>query len=60
MNPVYIRVLLYFVAPLLGMAPGITHDPVAGTLLIHIETAAMGLAAAGVATAAVFARWGKK
>ena len=60
MNPVYIRVLLYFIAPLMGMLPGVTYDAAAQIITIDLETAAVGVAGAGVAVAAIFAKWGKK
>jgi len=60
MNPVYIRIALYFIAPLLGMLPGVTFDHEAGTLLIHVETAMIGIAGAGVVAAGVAARWARK
>ena len=60
MNPVYIRIALYFVAPLLGMVPGITHDPGAGTLTIDIETALIGIATSGAVAAGIAAKWAKK
>lgn len=59
MNAVYIRLALYFIAPLLGMLPGVTFDG-AHLITIDLETAAVGLSAAAVAVGAVFARWGVK
>lgn len=59
MNPVYIRMAFYALAPLLATAPGITYDGDAGTLLVDLETAAIGLAAAFAAVAGVFRKWGK-
>lgn len=60
MNPVYIRVALYFIAPLAGMLPGVTYDAAAQQIVIDLEAAAMGLAASALFTGAVFAKWGKK
>lgn len=60
MNPVYIRVLFYFLAPILGMLPGVTYDAAAQQLIIDLEAAAVSLAGSGLAAAAVFAIWGKK
>ena len=60
MNPVYIRIALYFVAPLLGMLPGVTYAQEAGQIIIDIEAAAIGLAGSAVLTGAIFAKWGKK
>lgn len=59
MNPVYIRLVLYFIAPLIGTLPGVTFDG-AHLITIDLDTAAIGLAGAGVAVGAVFARWGVK
>lgn len=60
MNPVYIRVALYFIAPILGTLPGVTYDSALHLITIDLETAAIGLAGAGVAVGAVFAKWGIK
>ena len=60
MNPVYFRVLVYFLAPLVALLPGVVYDGNAQTVTIDLEVAAMGLAAAGAAVAAMFAKWGKK
>ncbi|MGR3525049.1 MAG: hypothetical protein ACU0CT_03505 [Paracoccaceae bacterium] len=60
MNAVYVRMVFYFLAPLLSMVPGITYDSIAQTILIDIETAAMGIAGSAVLTGAVFAKWGAK
>lgn len=60
MNPTYWRVLLYFVAPLLGMVPGVTYDAGAQQIIIDLNVAAVGLAGAAVFAGGVFAKWGKK
>jgi len=60
MNPVYIRLVLYFVAPILGTLPGVTYDAAAQVIQISLETAAVGLAGSALFTGAVFARWGKR
>ena len=60
MNPVYVRVLFYFIAPLVGMLPGVTYAADAQQIIIDIETAAVGLAGSAVLTGAVFGKWGKK
>lgn len=60
MNPVYIRVLFYFIAPLLGMLPGVTYAADAQQIIIDLETAAVGLAGSALLTGAVFGTWGKK
>lgn len=59
MNPVYIRMILYFIAPLMAMLPGVTYDAAAQTVVLQIDTIAMGLAGSGVFVAGVFAKWGK-
>lgn len=59
MNSVYIRVAFFFVAPLLGMLPGVDYD--GGKLItIDIEVASVGLGLALAAVSGVFAKWGKK
>jgi hypothetical protein len=60
MNPVYIRVALYFIAPVLGLLPGVTFDAAAGLLTIDLETAAIGLAGSALFAAGVFGKWGKR
>lgn len=60
MNPVYVRVLFYFIAPLVGMLPGVTYAADTQQIIIDIEVAAMGLAGSALLTGAVFGKWGKK
>jgi hypothetical protein len=60
MNTVYIRMVLYFIAPLVGMLPGFTYASEAGQIIIDLDAAALGLAGSALFTGAVFARWGKK
>lgn len=60
MNPVYIRVALYFLAPLLGMLPGVTYATDTAQIIIDIEAAAVGLAGSAILTGGIFAKWGKK
>lgn len=60
MNPVYIRLVLYFVAPILGTLPGVSYDAAAQVIQISLETAAVGLAGSALFTGAVFAKWGKR
>ena len=60
MNPVYIRVILYFLAPVLAMLPGVEYDAATQTVILQLDTIAVGLAGAGVVAAGVFAKWGKK
>ena len=60
MNPTYVRVALYFIAPLVGMLPGVVYDAAAQQIIIDLEAAAVGLAGSAVLTGAVSAKWGKK
>lgn len=60
MNPVYIRVLFYFIAPILGVLPGVTYAADAQQLIIDLEAAAVGLAGSAILTGGIFAKWGKK
>lgn len=60
MNPVYVRVALYFIAPILGTLPGVVYDAAAQQIIIDIEAAAVGLAGSALLTGAVFAKWGKR
>lgn len=60
MNATYFRVALYFIAPLAAMVPGVTYDSVAGQIILDLDTFAMGLAGAALASGAVFGIWGKK
>jgi hypothetical protein len=59
-NPIYIRVLFYFLAPILGSIPGIFYDPVMQTLLIDLEIAAIGVTGSAAAAGGVFAIWERK
>lgn len=60
MNPVYVRMVLYFIAPLVAMMPGVTYDPAAQTILLSLDTIAVGIAGSALFTGAVFMKWGKK
>jgi hypothetical protein len=60
MNPTYIRVAFYFLAPILGTLPGITVDMEAMTVLLNINTLMVGLTGSAAATGLVFKKWGKK
>lgn len=60
MNPVYIRVAIYFLAPLLGMLPGVSYVQDARQLVIDLEAVIIGLTASGLFAGGVFAVWGKK
>lgn len=60
MNLTYIRVALYFIAPILGMLPGVVYDAAAQQIIIDLEAAAIGLAGSALLSGAVFAKWGKR
>ncbi len=60
MNVTYIRVFLYFIAPILGMLPGVVYDAAAQQIIIDLEAAAIGLAGSALLSGAIFAKWGKK
>ena len=59
MNPVYVRMILYFLAPILAMLPGVEYDPQAQTIILSLDTIALGLAGSALFTGFVFAKWGK-
>jgi hypothetical protein len=59
-NPTYLRVGFYFLAPMLGSLPGVTVDLAQGLVTIDIDTAIAGIVAAAAASGWVFAKWGKK
>lgn len=60
MNATYVRVFIYFVAPLIGMLPGVTYDHAAHLIMIDLDAAVIGLTAAGATVGGVFKIWGKK
>lgn len=60
MNSVYIRMVLYFIAPLVAMVPGITYNPADATVLIELNSVAVSLAGSAIFSAAVFKTWGVK
>ncbi len=60
MNVTYIRVFLYFIAPILGMLPGVVYDAAAQQIIIDLEAAAIGLAGSALLSGPIFAKWGKK
>lgn len=51
--------MLYFLAPVVAMLPGVTYDAVAQTVILDIEAVALGLAGSAIFTSAVFTKWGK-
>jgi hypothetical protein len=60
LNPTYLRVGFYFIAPMLGAVPGVTVDMAAGIITIDIDTFIAGLVVAAGASGWVFSKWGKK
>ena len=60
MNPVYIRMVIYFIAPIIAMVPGVTYDASAQTVILDLNTIALGIAGSAAFTGAVFAKWGNK
>lgn len=59
-SPGTLRVLLYVLAPLVGMLPGLALDQVTHVLTINLDTALAGIAAGVVGAGGVFTIWGKK
>lgn len=59
MNPVYIRMAFYVLAPMVAMMPGVTYNADAATLLVDLEAAAIGLSVSLAGVAGVFGKWGK-
>jgi len=59
-SPATLRVLLYIIAPLLGMVPGVSLDQVTHVLTINLDTALAGIAAGSLAAGGVYAKFGKR
>ena len=59
-NPTYLRVGFYLLAPMLASVPGVSVDMMAGVVTIDIDTLLGGIAIGIAAGAGVFAKWGKK
>ena len=59
-NPTYLRVGFYFLAPMLASVPGVTVDATAGLITIDIDTAIAAIVVGAAATGGVFAKWGIK
>ena len=59
-NPTYLRVGFYFLAPMLASVPGVTVDMAAGVVTIDIDTLLAGIVVGAAAVGGVFAKWGKK
>jgi len=59
-NPTYLRVGFYFLAPMLASVPGVTVDMAAGLITIDIDTLIAGIVIGAAAAGGVFAKWGKK
>jgi hypothetical protein len=60
MNMTYVRVAFYFLSPIIALVPGITVNQEAMTVLIDLNAAALGIAAAGGVSAIIFGKFGKK
>ncbi len=59
-NPTYLRVGFYFLAPMLASVPGVSVDMSAGLITIDIDAAIAAIVIGAAATGGVFARWGTK
>ena len=59
-SPATLRVILYVIAPLLGMIPGVTLDQATHILTINLDTALTGIAAGGAVAGGVYAKFGKR
>ena len=58
--PATLRVVLYILAPLLGMIPGVTLDQATHVVTINLDTALAGIAAGSLAAGGVYAKFGKR
>lgn len=59
-SPATLRVLIYILAPVVGMIPGVSLDQVTHVLTIHLDTALTGIAVGGGVAGGVFAKFGKR
>lgn len=59
-SPATLRVLLYVLAPLLGMIPGVSLDQATHVLTINLDTALTGIGAGSAVAAGVYAKFGKR
>lgn len=59
-SPATMRVILYVLAPLLGMIPGVSLDQTTHVLTIHLDTAVQGVGAGSLVAGAVYAKFGKR
>lgn len=59
-SPATLRVILYVLAPLAAMVPGVTIDQAAGVITIDIQSAMLAVAAGATVSGGVFAMFGKK
>ena len=57
-SPATLRVLIYLLAPLLGMVPGVTLTN--HILTIDLDAAMIGIAGGAVFAGGVFAKFGKR
>ena len=60
MNYVYVRVAIYFLAPILAALPGVSYNEELKQIMIDLETLLIGLGAAAMGAGGIFAKWGKK
>ncbi len=60
MNYVYVRVAIYFLAPILASLPGVSYNEELKQIMIDLETLLIGLGAAAIGAGGIFAKWGKK
>lgn len=60
MNPVYIRLIAYSIGGMIAAMGLGTFDPEAGTLTLQLDEIAQAVGTSSVATAIIFALWGKK
>lgn len=56
----HLRVLFYFLAPLLGMLPGVTYAAEVRQIIVDLDGALVGLTGSAILSAGIFQIWGKK
>lgn len=60
MNPVYIRVAIFTMAPVVAALGFGSFDAEARTLTLDLDELVMAVSGASVLNGAIFAKWGKK
>lgn len=60
MNPVYLRLAFYIIAPLVAAVGFGSYDAAAGTLTISVEGLGGAASVTGLLSTAIFAKWGTK